>query len=351
MDIVVKERNTGSIQVGAGYSTYSNFIFNGRVDQTNLFGRGQKLGVSIDLSSRASSFNLNFTEPYFLDTRWSVGGDAYQSRRDLQSYKETKSGGAVRFGHPIAEYLNGYIRYKNDYTVIEPYGDTDPTLFPISTVNGTTNSVTFILEYDKRDDSFSPTKGFVSTSWIELAGTGGQSGLGGHKEYTLGQTSARYYQKLFWEVVFRNNLTYGFISSPSGREPPFNELFLLGGANSLRGYQWFSVGKKKLARVGDNPNRALRPEIYVPFGGRQKAYYNGEFEFPLIKEAGIKGVLFYDVGTAEDYLYLNEFRHNVGFGFRWFSPIGPLRFEWGFPLGRLSNESPVNFEFSIGSPF
>ncbi|MEQ1876311.1 MAG: outer membrane protein assembly factor BamA, partial [Bdellovibrionia bacterium] len=82
IDIVVKERNTGSIQVGAGYSTYSLFLFNARVDQANLFGRGQSLGVSVDLSAKASVYKLSFTEPYFLDTEWSVGGDLYQDRVD-----------------------------------------------------------------------------------------------------------------------------------------------------------------------------------------------------------------------------------------------------------------------------
>lgn len=338
IDIVVKERNTGSIQVGAGYSTYSNFLFNGRVDQTNLFGRGQKLGVSVDLSSRASSYTLSFTEPYFLDTRWSVGFDAYQTIRRTDDYQETRTGGAVRFGHPLAEYLMGYVRYKNDFTKIEVSEDVDSDLYPVYTANGTTSSVTFILEYDRRDDAFAPTKGFANTAWVEYAG------LGGHKRYTAGQNSARYYTKLFWDVVFRNNLTYGFIASHDDRPPPFNELFLLGGANTLRGYRWFSVGKRK---------RSSRTGVESPFGGTQKAYYNGEFEFPLIQEAGIKGVLFYDVGDADDTLVLSEFRHDMGFGFRWFSPIGPLRFEWGFPLGRRPDlgESPVNFEFSIGSPF
>src|SRR5204862_268543 len=113
---VVKERNTGSIQVGAGYSTYSEFIFNARVDQTNLFGRGQKLGVSVELSKQSSLYNLNFTEPYFMDTKWSVGFDLYQSQRRLFQYEELRRGGAVRVGHPLAEYLNGYIRYKNEFT-------------------------------------------------------------------------------------------------------------------------------------------------------------------------------------------------------------------------------------------
>jgi outer membrane protein insertion porin family len=74
-------------------------------------------------------------------------------------------------------------------------------------------------------------------------------------------------------------------------------------------------------------------------------------EFPLISEAGIKGVVFYDVGQAEDHIKPSAFQADYGFGFRWFSPIGPLRFEWGFPLDAQENDRATNFEFSIGSPF
>jgi outer membrane protein insertion porin family len=90
-----------------------------------------------------------------------------------------------------------------------------------------------------------------------------------------------------------------------------------------------------------------------PYGGTQQLYYNLEFQFPLINEAGVKGVVFYDIGYADDDLKLSDFRSNIGFGFRWFSPIGPLRFEWGFPFDRdeVYGERSVNFEFAIGSPF
>jgi outer membrane protein insertion porin family len=156
-------------------------------------------------------------------------------------------------------------------------------------------------------------------------------------------------------------VTYGFISSnDSGKDVPFNELFLLGGANSLRGFNWFSVGKRKKSQrekdraiaAGlndiDAENAAMRP-----FGGTQQIYYNLEFQFPLITEAGIKGVVFYDVGNADDALVMSDLRQDIGFGFRWFSPIGPLRFEWGFPLEieKRYNEDSVNFEFAIGAPF
>jgi outer membrane protein insertion porin family len=161
--------------------------------------------------------------------------------------------------------------------------------------------------------------------------------------------------------VWRNNISYGFISSNDPDKPePFNELFLLGGANSLRGFDWFSVGKRKKSnkayaeakQAGYTDDEA---EIIAlkPYGGTQQLFYNLEFQFPLISEAGIKGVVFYDIGNADDDLVLSEMRQDVGFGFRWFSPIGPLRFEWGFPLQRREQfgEDNVNFEFAIGSPF
>ena len=78
-----------------------------------------------------------------------------------------------------------------------------------------------------------------------------------------------------------------------------------------------------------------------------------ELEFPLVKDAGIRGVAFYDIGAAEERFYPNGFREDVGFGVRWFSPIGPLRFEWGFPLDRVAGnlEEASEFHFAIGAPF
>lgn len=377
LDIVVKERNTGQIQVGAGYSTYSKFIFNGQVNQINLFGRGQKLGLTVELSSNQSIYNFNFTEPYFMDTKWSVGFDVYQTQRKTAEYTETKKGGAVRVGHPLAPYLNGFVRYKFDNTRITlPNPDSEfyaPELFPVDTANGDTSSVTGTIEYDKRDDRFAPQNGVFSSLSLEYAGVGGQ------KEYTKGFATGRFYKKVLWDIVFRNNLTYGFIAShDSSVAPPFNELFLLGGANTLRGYEWYNVGTKRYSDtifnrllcqeaggtilagggcsvgtggVSAEKRAELAKRATRPFGGQQQLYYNLEFEFPLITEAGIKGVVFYDVGQAEDELVLNRFKMDWGFGFRWFSPLGPLRFEWGFPIAPEADDRAVNFQFAIGTPF
>ncbi len=370
VDIVVKERNTGTIQVGAGYSTYSQFIFQGQINQINLFGRGQRLGLSIDLSRDQSLFNLNFTEPYFLDTEWTVGFDAYQSRRTAPEYREEKKGGALRVGHPLAPFLRGYFRYKLDETRISDPSPDDPLdrdLFPPETANGWTSSGTFTLEYDKRNDRFAPTDGVFSSASMEYAGLGG-----GDNRYTVGRVTGRIYKKVWWEFVFRNNLSYAFIRSNEGDDSsiPFNELFSLGGANSLRGYDWYSIGKKRFSRkvfcrevnaadarcpggpTGGTLSTAEAEGLaWVTYGGTQQLFYQAEIEFPLISEAGIKGVVFFDVGDANDTLRLSDLRSDVGFGFRWFSPIGPLRFEWGFPIDRQPGEAASNFQFAIGAPF
>jgi outer membrane protein insertion porin family len=128
----------------------------------------------------------------------------------------------------------------------------------------------------------------------------------------------------------------------------------------LRGFDWFSVGRRKFSQVINDravadgmSAREAYFEALRPFGGTQQLYYNLEFQFPLISEAKINGVVFYDIGDANDQLLVSNLRQDVGFGFRWYSPIGPLRFEWGFPLQRREDygEDSVNFEFAIGAPF
>jgi len=229
---------------------------------------------------------LNFTEPYFFDTEWSTGVDAYHTITTVgNTYREKKSGGALRLGHPLAPYLKGYIKYKNDFTDIDKLDNFNSKVFDERTAEGVTSSLTFTVEYDKRNDRWAPTDGELVTSSVEYAG------VGGDQEYTEGYFNARYFQEMFWNLVWRNNFTYSFINAHDPNEaPPFNELYRLGGANSLRGFEWFSIGRTVEYTDDDGDDR----EVVV--GGKQQLYYNMEFQFPLIEEAGILGVTFFDVG-------------------------------------------------------
>lgn len=359
VDIVVRERSTGQIQLGAGYGSSTGFTLQGSVNQINFLGKGQNLGANLNLSGTGNFFRLSFTEPYYKDTLWSVGFDVYQSSNTGRlDFDEEHLGGSVRFGHPIGEYTRAFVSFKYDKTKLSERFDvdgksiTDRDIFPLETASGETGAISGALEYDTRNDRMSPSKGIFANATYEYAG------LAQLKYYSL-TGNVRFFKNIFWDVVWRNSLTYGQVGSlEQGRPIPFNELYLLGGPYSLRGYRIFRVGRMKFSNkiyndlqptLGDEEARRRAMRF---FGGTQKAMYQSELQFPLIKEAGIMGVTFFDVGAAEDELTADNFYADIGLGIRWFSPIGPLRFEWGFPLKRDSiYHEPTVFEFSIGTPF
>lgn len=361
VDIAVKERNTGQIQLGAGYGSTQGFTLQGSVNQANFLGKGQNLGASLNLSDTSSYYSFSFTEPYFRDTLWSIGADIYQSANSARvDYNEEHSGAALRFGHPIAEYLRGYLRYKYDDTKLLTKFDsagqpiTDPDIFPLNTASGVTSSLQATIEYDTRNDRQMPTKGLYSSASYEYAG------LGGDLKYTRMNGNFRFYRGLFWDVVWRNNLQYSQIDPIDGVEVPFSELYLLGGPYSLRGYRSYRVGKMRysdktyqaLLATGRYTPEEARIQAMRFFGGTRQAIYQTELQFPLVKEAGIMGAGFFDIGAADDVITDDKFFMNVGFGIRWYSPIGVLRFEWGFPLNRDPNyQDATVFEFSIGPSF
>lgn len=353
VEIQVKERSTGTLQVGAGYSTAFGALFNASVSQTNLFGKGQYLSLNIQVSQNLTDFRLGLTEPYFNDTLWSAGGDLFYTRGGLITtyYMTQERGLDLRMGHPLTEdrYLNAYLTYKFSNSEVFLTGNADPTIFPTWSASGYISSVTGSIVYDKRNDRWIPTNGFYSSLAVE------QAGLGGDLRFTKALANFRYYKEIFWKLVFRNNLTYGNVLPPSGGGVPFNQLFLLGGAQSMRGFSYGMVGLQKLAYCcqtdGLGVSLPLNSPTLIPFGGTQELFNQMEIEIPLVAEAQIKGVLFYDVGMADSSINLGLLRQDLGFGIRWISPIGPLRFEWGFPLARQPNDLYSNFEFSIGAPF
>ncbi len=142
------------------------------------------------------------------------------------------------------------------------------------------------------------------------------------------------------------------------------KLYFLGGPYSLRGYRSYRVAKMRFSNkvFGDLQNPAktnppltaeeARVQAWRFYGGTQEALYQTELQFPLVKEAGIMGAGFFDIGAADDILADTDFFMDVGFGIRWYSPIGVLRFEWGFPLNRMAEYQDASvFEFSIGPSF
>ena len=343
VEINIKERSTGTITLGAGYGSYQGFFFTTQVSEMNLLGRGQNLtlAATYSVNQLSQSLNLGFTEPYTFDTRWSSGFDIYATKFFIPNrYTITRQGFDLRVGHPIMEYtiITGTYKFEGIQDLYP-----DPSVSPsiIAADSGILSSFTASIVRDKRNNRFETTAGNYQMASIETAG------LGGDMQFVKWVVNNRVYVRLIGDLVFRNSTEVGRISSYSARGIPPSQRFYLGGPNNMKGYQMFLLGPQTVNSQG-NPQ---------PLGGAVEAMSLFELEYPLLKDAGIKGVFFFDVGNTWDHLPSGSLsdpfvlRTDVGVGVRWFSPIGPLRFEWGFPLAARDKEQSPVFQFFIGPPF
>jgi len=355
--VEVKEKATGTFQVGLGFSNVENFIFTAQVAQNNLLGWGQTASFSAQISSLRSFFQLSFFDPYFFDTNYIFSIDLFRIQADYGGFLRNSTGGDVNLGYHFFEDLIGNVTYTREYISVEP----SRTFNSIPLANrlrgsGTTSSVRFSLQWDRRNNRLFPTKGSILFGSAEIA----PSWLGSTFQFTRYSAYGRYYWPLFWGFVFKVNATFGIIQSLNPSSPvPISELYYLGGINSIRGYALRSISPTILVPRDNSPEG---PVDAFPVGGNKQAIFNFELEFPIIEKVGIKGVVFYDMGNAfavnanffQDKQYNLPFGMftSVGFGFRWFSPVGPLRFEWGFPLNRRPGiDQSSLFEFTIGNFF
>lgn len=351
VEIQVKERPTGTITLGAGYGSTKGLFFQTQVSESNFRGKGQTVSLSTNITKdrRDRSLNLGFTDPYVFDTNWSAGADLYYSTFYIpEKYTTRKVGGDLRLGYPIAEYTNAYITYKRERLRIESIEMERPDAFDYQEIDedtGTLSSMVFGVVRDKRNNRFETSGGSYQSLSIEAAGV---VGLGGDKSFTKIIANNRFYHRLIGDLVFRNSTEYGEAHGQNNRPVPPSERFYLGGPNNMKGYNFYTIGPSR-QKLND-----LNQVYRVPQGGNYEFYSLFELEHPIVRDAGLKFVLFYDVGnvfTSRPELTNLTLRQDAGFGFRWFSPIGPLRFEWGFPLNKRPEDDNSVFQFFIGPPF
>ncbi|MBY0413339.1 MAG: outer membrane protein assembly factor BamA [Bdellovibrionales bacterium] len=336
VDVSVKEKNTGQISLGAGYSTATGGFFQASITQSNFRGMGQNLSFSLNIAKTSNTFSIDFTEPYFLDTKWSLGGGVFVSENDTSSsYDEKIKGMNVRVGYPIMTFTNLYVTYKLEDTRIKSVED--PTV-DVKLENGLASSIQTSVVHDRRDDRSDPRKGYFLSYSTEY------TGIGGDKNWLKNEAEVRAFYPVVGDLIFRSRFYAGKLNKVD-RDIPRTEKFSLGGSRNLRGYQFEDIGpRKRLINKSTN----LSEEFNT--GGDFMAYSNIELQHPLSREAGLKWVLFFDAGHAGDANKVKVYT-NYGFGFRWFSPIGVLRFEFGYPLTGEFKDQGSQFHFDIGQLF
>lgn len=383
----VGERATGTFQIGAGFSSIEAFIFTAQVQQQNLFGNGQSLSLQLQLSGLRQLIQLQLVEPYFFGTDWSFAFELFKTVRQFQAFNRDSTGGSFSFGHWILDRrFTFFLQYRADYVTIGPrtggffgsgsgQGLFQYQLFPSSNLfrNGLSSSVRLSLTWDSRDNRITPTDGVYASGSVEVA----DEAIGSAVSYVRWRVFTREYLRLYGttpndSVVLRFNTEWGLITSRLPPGPPIYERFYLGGIFSVRGFPLNGLGPRLPVSSTYDPNVTLS-DNGIPVGGNMQFFYNVELEFPIVPQVNIRGVIFTDGGNAwnldpyvglyggENYNYdpatdprrLNfaDIRTSWGFGVRWISPLGPLRFEWGIPFARRPWESEIDFQFTIGNFF
>ena len=335
LKIDVTEKPTGTLSFGAGYSSQEAIFGTVSVSQRNLLGRGQTLGLQAQFGARSTLYNLSFTEPWLFDIPLEAGVNLYNWATDYDTYDRKSLGGGFNLSYPLYDYLRASFKYNyDDANITNISEDAAKSIKDLEGVN-ITSSVTVGLTYDSRNRRFNPTEGSKHAISVKYAGLGGNVG------FTKFVAETGWYKPLFWDTVGFLHGKTGFVTRNSGGVLPDYERFYLGGINSVRGY-----GYQGIYVLDADGNK---------IGGNKFVQFNAEYIFPLVKKQGVVGLILFDAGNVYnegENLDLSTLRYSAGFGFRWYSPIGPIRVEYGQKLNPTEEEgSGGRWEFSMGTAF
>ncbi len=342
LKVKVDEKSTGFFSVAGGFSSVETFIFAGQIQEANLFGYGKRLSLNAQIGGVTQLFFINYQDPNFLDTDWSLDAVIFRTDRRFRDFDRESFGGSITLGRRIWRQLYGTLTYRLEDLKIGNI-DQDARLI-LTRSKRTISSLSAGLRWDSRNNLLDPTKGNLTRTAIEYAG----GPLGGNTDFLKYTLSSRSWFPLWFGTVITPRVRYGVIDFRNvGNDLVVGERFFLGGPNTLRGFGFRRVGPRVPTEDGG----------FVIIGGVQELLFSVDYIFPIIPSVGLKGVIFFDIGNSfndGEKLTFNpaDLRKDWGVGMRWLSPLGPLRLEVGFPIGdRLPDEKSFEIQFTVGTLF
>ena len=340
--IEVQEGPTGTLSGGLGYSSLDKIFGVVQLTENNLFGRGWKASLNSQFGARRTTYSLDFRDPHFLDSDFSLLLGVFKTKVKYPDFEKDAVGGRVGFGYDFSRFMNGSVSLRMDKTKILALPGSVPAWNVRQEIDKglqQTRSIGWNVTRNTTDKFIDPSKGGVQSASLEFAG----GPLGGDSQFVKYFLNAKWFYPVTASTVFSWNVLWGHvIPTMGGAEVPLFERFFLGGPYSIRGFR-----SRELSPTDPNTGEAI--------GGNKELVGNLEYLFPLVGDIGFKGVLFFDAGNAwaqgswpfkEQGLWAS-----YGAGIRWYSPMGPLRFEWGWNLDRPKGQPKRVMEFTIGTAF
>lgn len=343
--VEIQEAPTGTFSGGMGYSTMDGIFGVVQLSENNLLGRGWRATLASQFGSRRTNYTLDFTAPYFMDTDYSLLLNLYKSKIEYTQFEKDSSGGKIGTGVNLSRFVHASVLLGVDDTQIKAKDDERPSEVirdEIEKGTQTTRSIFFNISRNTTNRFIDPSKGTVHTASIQYAG----GPFGGDSQFLKYNLNAKSYFPVTDHTVFSMNFVWGHAISTDGGwnqgEVPLYERYFLGGPYSVRGFKARSISP-------------VDPKTGDDIGGNKYLIGNFEYQIPLAPEAGFKGVLFVDAGNTWDQgkwpFKSQGLWVGYGIGIRWYSPMGPMRFEYGWNLDRPPGDPAGVFEFTIGTAF
>ncbi|MBA2412684.1 MAG: outer membrane protein assembly factor BamA [Burkholderiaceae bacterium] len=364
VNVTVKERATGNIQIGAGYSSAEGLVLSAGIAQQNLFGSGNALSLEINTSTANRVIAIAHTDPYVTPEGISRSIELFDRKSDLaklglSSVGYSTRGAGVVFGVPFTEFDRVFfgLRYENTSIDLTPFSPLRYVEY-VEQFGEKSNSLALTTGWsrDDRDNLLVPTRGRYQRAFSEI----GLPALD-LQYYRLNYQYQQFFQ-FFPRVTFAFNGEIGYGDGYGGDAYPFFKNYYVGGIGSVRGFETGSLGPRDVdgSPLGGNRRLNLSLEAYVPIPGadrtlRALSFVDAGQVWGLQVRRDANGN---PIGTAmnrpiydKEKIDLGNLRYSVGVGVAWISPLGPLKLSYAYPLNRKPEDRVQRFQFQIGTGF
>lgn len=343
----VAEKPTGSVSLGAGFSSAEKVALSFSIQQENAFGSGNYLAISVNTSKFNQNLVLSTTDPYFTPNGVSRTLDVFHRTTrpllgDLNAYSLVNSGLGLRFGVPVTETDRVFMGLNVEQTQIRE----GSTLgLPVeykdyaAQFGATSTALPLTLGWarDGRDSALVPTRGALQRFNSDVS-------VAGDVRYIRANYQFQQYIPLSKKYTLAFNTDLGWGKGLNGQPYPLFKNFYVGGLGSVRGFEQSTLGPSS-STTG----------IYL--GGPKKMVFNAEFITPFPGAGNDKTLRmfgFVDAGYAfkdTENVAFSELRASAGVGLSWISPMGPLRFSYANPIRKQSGDKIQQLQFQIGTSF
>lgn len=364
VNLTVKEKATGNIQLGAGYSSSEGLVLTASISQQNLFGSGNALAFEVNTSSSNTVFSITHTDPYVTTDGVSrtvelFYRDSNLAELGLSSVGYSSHGIGLVYGVPFTEVDRVFFGLRWEGTVIDLTPTSPPRYVEYVNAFGSSSdalALTVGWSRDSRDNLLAPTRGVFQRAYAEV----------GLPVLDLQYYRLTYQYRTFMPVTSWLTLAFngeiGFGNSYDSNQPfPFFKNFYVGGIGSVRGYETASLGPRDIfdQPLGGNRRVNATIEALVPLTGGDRTLRAGVFvdtgwvwgQIPTCNGTIVgftcNGTLTY---TNED-IDLGQLRYSYGVGISWLSPMGPLRLSYAIPFNNKPGDRLQAFQFQIGAGF